>query len=226
VEYDVTQFEYVRPRSRSGLLSLSEAGLVADNIKRGGLAVLPTETGYMLAALATSEAAVRQVFTVKQRSTSNVMHVACSSLKMAEQVGVLGPPAMRLMAEFTPGPVTVVVDKTPLLPDQLVTLNGTVGIRIPDHSATLQIVSIVGAPVTATSLNRSGFESAPLDKFDMQFLEWPGNGVVYVLEDDQAITHKAASTLVRVTGESVEILRPGPIDAADIRRVAGATGGG
>ena len=199
---------------------LSDIGRVADSILNGSLAVLPTETGYMLAALATSEKAIQRAFRVKGRMGANVMHVACSSLQMIEQVGVVNQPAMRLLGNLTPGPVTVVVEKTSYLPDELVTLNGTVGIRVPDHPATLQVIAAVGAPVTATSLNSSGSAPEALDKFDLQLLEWPNDDVVYVVQDDQAIAYDAPSTLVRVTDGQIAVLRPGPIPESEIQRIA------
>jgi L-threonylcarbamoyladenylate synthase len=221
----VTQFEYLRPHSRTRLLRLADAGRIADRLKRGGLAVLPTETGYMLAAMATSPAAIERAFTVKGRSESAVMHVACASLAMAQSAGRLTPRALRLLGELTPGPVTVIVDKTPLLSSRLVTRDGTVGIRVPDHPATLQVIGEVGAPLTATSLNRSGSPGGPIGAFDLRCLDWPADDVVCVLEDDDAIVHGLPSTLVRVAGDAVEILRPGPVPEAEIRRVAGLTGG-
>lgn len=215
-----TAFEYIRPQSRSGLLTLSEVGKIADSLKNGSLAVLPTETGHMLAALATSTKAVELAFAVKGRMAANVMHVACASLQMADRVGRINQLAIRLLGELTPGPVTVIVDKTSLLPDRLVTLNGTVGIRIPAHPATLQVINAVGTPLTATSLNSSGSAPEPLDKFDVQLLNWPKGRAVYIVEDDDAIAYRTPSTLVRVTSGSVEVLRPGPIPEPEIRRIA------
>ena len=144
---------------------------------------------------------------------------------MAESIGLIGQRAIRVMGEFTPGPVTVVVKKTPLLPDGLVTLDGTVGIRIPDHPATLQVINILGSPVTATSLNRSGAESEPLDKFDLESLNWPGKEVIHVVEDDGSIRYSAPSTLVRLIGESIEVLRSGPVPETEIKRVAETVAG-
>ena len=217
-----TEFVYMKPHSRSRTLTLTQVGKIADSLKRGSLAVLPTETGYMLAAIATSPKAIEQAFKAKGRAHSNVMHVACASLEMAESVGIIRQRAIRILGDLTPGPVTVIVEKTPLLPDELVTLNGTVGIRIPDHPATLQVINAVGMPLTATSLNNSGSAAQPLDKFDLEFLDWP-RGAIYVVEDDESITFSSPSTLVRLVGESIEVLRQGPASAAEIHKVAGRT---
>ncbi|MEM6796778.1 MAG: Sua5/YciO/YrdC/YwlC family protein, partial [Acidobacteriota bacterium] len=134
-------------RRPSGLLSLADALLVSDGLRRGGLAVLPTETGYMLAARACDEAAVLRAFEVKRRDPAQPMHVACGSLEMARRFAVLSAAAERVMGAFTPGPVTVVAPKKEPLPDRLVTLRGTVGLRIPDCAATLQVVLALGEPI-------------------------------------------------------------------------------
>jgi len=216
----MSQFTYIRPHPVSRLLSFSDVARVAESLKRGSSAVLPTETGYMLAALATSEEAIKGAFAVKGRAPAAVMHVGCASMDMARAVGVLTGRASRLLGYFTPGPLSVVVRKTGLLPDDLVTLNGTVGIRIPDHPATLQVIQEVGAPLTATSLNASGSAPASVDESTLQTLNWPDGDTVYVVRDDDAVTCTSASTLVRITGEEIEILRPGPISAAEIQRIA------
>jgi L-threonylcarbamoyladenylate synthase len=214
----VTQFEFLRPHSRTGAVKLADVQKVVGALRRGGLAVLPTETGYMLAVDAYSIPAIRRAFEVKGRARANVMHVACSSLQMAESVGVINRRALRILGEFTPGPVSVIVEKKPSLPDELVTLNGTVGIRIPDHFGTLQVVEEFGRPLTATSLNSSGEPGGLVDRSALDRLGWPPDEVVYVLEDAAAAYCDSPSTLVRVTAPVVEILRAGPIGEPDIQK--------
>jgi L-threonylcarbamoyladenylate synthase len=218
----VTQFVYVKPHSQSGTVTLSEVAKIADSLKRGALAVLPTETGYMLAALATSTSATKRAFAVKDRAPADVMHVACASLAMAASVGIMTKRAIRLLGEFTPGPLSVIVNKTDMLPDHLVTVNGTVGIRIPDHPGTLQVINEVGAPVTATSLNSTGSRLPSIDRAALQTLNWPEDEVIYVLRDDDAIVYDSPSTLVRISGTPTEILRTGPISESEILRAADA----
>lgn len=212
----MARFVYVEPLSRTGTIRLSDVAAIADSLKRGSLAILPTETGYMLAALATSTDAVKDAFAVKGRAASAAMHVACDSLEMAETVGIITEPAVKLLGRFTPGPVSVIVSKTDVLPDDLVTLNGTVGIRIPDHPGTLQVINAVGSPLTATSLNASGAQPTAVDEASLQAMNWPEGEVIYILLDDDAITYGSPSTLVRLTGDSVEVLRAGPVAEAEI----------
>jgi L-threonylcarbamoyladenylate synthase len=218
----MAEFVFLRPRPETGTLRLADVAEVAANLSRGGLAVLPTETGYMLAALATSEPALIKAFAVKDRPYAQVMHVACASISMVETVGVLSSRAVRLLGEFTPGPLSVIIEKTALLPDRFVTLAGTVGIRVPDNTATLQVIAEVGGPLTATSLNRSGEPSIPIDEAGLRRLTWPEGEIVHVVEDATAKRYEDASALVRVTGAEPEILRAGPIDEDQIRQALGA----
>lgn len=212
----MAEFIFLRPRPESGTLRLADVATVAAHLRQGGLAVLPTETGYMLAALATSEPALIRAFAVKAREHAQVMHVACASISMVETVGVLTARATRLLGEFTPGPLSLIVEKTPRLPDRLVTMNGTVGIRVPDHPSTLQVIAEAGAPLTATSLNASGEPAIAVDEAGLGQLGWPDGEVVFVVQDPAAQRYEAASALVRVTGAAPEILRPGPIGEAEI----------
>lgn len=215
----MTSFEYV-PLTGNKQLRFADAARIVSLLDGGGLAVLPTETGYMIAADATNVEAVTKVFTTKERNFANPMHVACGSLAMAGRYAELTPATVRLMGAFTPGPLTVVVAKTRLLPDTLVTKDGTVGIRVPDHPATLQVVELLGRPVTATSLNRSGEESAPLERAYLEQLCWPATETaVAVVEDETSIIQPRPSTLATLNGADLRILREGPVTKADIERV-------
>lgn len=218
----MADFQILEPHSRSGLLRHCAVEPVAARLRDGGLAVLPTETGYMLAALATSMPALHRAFALKQRALTHPMHVACSSVDMANEFALLSPAALRLVRAYTPGPLTVVVPRRPAaparpaLPDSLVTLHGTVGIRIPDHPATLQVIAAVGAPVTATSLNRSGEESRPVTAEMLDSFDWAEPDGIPVVVHNEAIQHTAASTLVRCTDGGTEILRAGPVTRGQI----------
>src|SRR5260370_14634043 len=170
----------------------------------------------MLAAVATSTSAVERAFAVKSRDQAHVMHVACAGVEMAASIGELTPLALRLLGAFTPGPVSVIVPKTPMLADRLVTIDGTVGIRVPDHPATLQVIREVAAPLTATSLNVSGSPSAPVRKLDRQTLNWPADETIYIVDDDESIRYSSGSTLVRLTGRQIEILPAGPVGESDL----------
>jgi L-threonylcarbamoyladenylate synthase len=216
----VTGFRVVEVLADSRLLRLGDVSAIAERLRAGDLAVLPTETGHMIAAVATSRPALLKAFAFKNRPLTNPMHVACASLEMAAEFAVLSPEARRLVGAFTPGPLTVVVPQRDVLPDDLVTLNGTVGIRVPEHPATLQVIAAVGAPLTATSLNLSGEESRPLSAESLAAFDWADDDTPVVV-DNEAIRYAAASTLVRIDGGLVEVLREGPVSRADVEKALG-----
>ena len=204
-------FRYAAVSKRSRLLSIDDLDRVAGALTDSSLAVLPTETGYMLAALATSPTALRAAFQVKQRDPAHVMHIACSSLAMARLFARIDDRAARALGAFTPGPLSVVVPQTDRLPASLVTRDGTVGIRVPDVPATLQVIAAVGAPLTATSLNVSGGGTVTIDDAGLGQLTWPRGSPVQVVIDDEAISYSLPSTLIRMVGPELELLRPGPV---------------
>lgn len=213
-----TNFDVLTVPPGSGLLPLGAAEAVADVLRAGGLAVLPTETGYLLASSASSPGAVRKAFAVKGRPLTNPMHVACSSLGMAATVGRLDARAATLLGRLTPGPVSVVVPQADGLDNPYVTLNGTIGLRVPDHPATLQVIATFGEPVTATSFNRSGEEGAPVDRAMLESFDWRDEPLVPAVIDPGAVRFDRGSTLVRLTGPEPEVLREGPVGIEEIRR--------
>jgi L-threonylcarbamoyladenylate synthase len=213
----MARFVELAPRRGGGHLSLAQVDEAVAILRHDGLAVLPTETGYMLAARVRSDVATAKVRATKGRTADKAMHVACSTRAMVSSVAEPSTWAWRAMACWLPGPVSVVVPATgELSPD--VVLNGTVGIRMPDAAAVLQIVTALGEPITATSLNRSGTTppglGEPLTLSDD--LAWPDEPVA-VVRDDLVRVYDRPSTLVRILDREVEELRPGPVAVSAIR---------
>jgi L-threonylcarbamoyladenylate synthase len=203
----MARFVELVPRRGGGHLSLGQVDEIVAILQRDGLAVLPTETGYMLAARARSEVATAKVRATKGRTADKAMHVACSTTAMISSVAEPSTQAWRAIACWLPGPVSVVVPAAPgLSPD--VVLDGTVGIRMPDAAATLQIVS---------ALNRSGAGDRalgePLTLSDA--MSWPDEPVA-VVRDDLVRVYDQPSTLVRILDRAVEELRPGPVPVGAI----------
>jgi len=128
-------------------------------IDEGGLVVYPTETVYGLGANALDADAVGRVFEVKERDRSKPVSMAVGDVETASEYVRLTDREEAFMRAFLPGPVTVVVERGPDVPDVLTAGRDRVGVRVPDHGTALQLAAWAG-PVTATSANLSGNPSA------------------------------------------------------------------
>ncbi len=131
----------------------------AAAVAAGEAIVYPTETVYGLGADATDPSAVEHVFSMKARSRHKPLSVAVSAVEHVQSVARPSSRAQRFMDAFLPGPVTVVVERQPSLPDALTAGGDRVGIRVPDHVLARSLLHRT-PPLTATSANRSGHPAA------------------------------------------------------------------
>ena len=136
-----------------------ELDAAATAVRDGGAVVYPTETVYGLGADATDADAVGRVFELKGRDRSKPLSLGVASVDAALRHTRPTGRARRFMRAFLPGPVTVVVDRDPSLPDALTAGRDRVGVRVPDDEVAASLFERAGVPVTATSANRSGTPS-------------------------------------------------------------------
>ena len=136
-----------------------ELDAAATAVRDGGAVVYPTETVYGLGADATDADAVGRVFELKRRDRSKPLSLGVASVDAALRHTRPTGRARRFMRAFLPGPVTVVVDRDPSLPDALTAGRDRVGVRVPDDEVAASLFERAGVPVTATSANRSGTPS-------------------------------------------------------------------
>jgi L-threonylcarbamoyladenylate synthase len=128
-------------------------------IRRGDLVVYPTETVYGLGADALDAEAIERVFEAKERPRDRPLSLAVPELSSAADYARLGDRERSFCERFLPGPVTVLLERTDRVPDVLVSGRDRVGVRVPDHDIARALARRTG-PITATSANRSGEESA------------------------------------------------------------------
>lgn len=206
------------------LLSFNALNMVTHQLLNGRLVILPTETGYLLAANALDVEAVKKVFKVKERQISNPIHVVVSGLEMAEKLVYLESESRRLCNELFPGPLTVICPKRPIISDLLVANTGNLGIRVPDCPVTLQVVQAFGKPITATSLNLSGKSSKESVEDTITTLNWKDENLVYLVKDHGLITYNSPSTIVTFGTNPWNILRQGPIKESEISAAINSLG--
>ena len=123
-------------------------------LKSGGVVAFPTETVFGIGALITQKKAIRRIFAMKNRPLNKPLQVLVADLEQAKKLGKFDRKAIQLAESSWPGPLTLVVYKKIIVP-KLVTGGGnTVGLRIPDHKITLELLQKCG-PIVATSANIS-----------------------------------------------------------------------
>ncbi|NHN43587.1 threonylcarbamoyl-AMP synthase [Halorubellus sp. JP-L1] len=142
----------------------------AQAIRDGDLVVYPTETVYGLGADALNPDAVERAFAAKGRDRSKPLSMGVPSVAAAREHVAATEREVAFMRAFLPGPVTVLCDREPHVPDVLVAGGDRVGVRVPEHDLALDLFAAAGTPVTATSANRSGHPSVRHpDDLDSEF---------------------------------------------------------
>jgi len=187
-------------------------------LKRGEVIVFPTETLYGLGADALNRAAVERVFQLKGRDAANPISVLVADRTMLSTIVDQVPPlAEKLIAQFWPGPLTVVLPAKKDLCKHLMNASGGVGVRISSAPIATQLVRELGKPVTATSANPSG--KTPARKIEQARAYF--SGAIRVFMDGGELHSNVGSTVAEISGDSVRVIREGEINKAALERVIG-----
>jgi L-threonylcarbamoyladenylate synthase len=187
-------------------------------IKRGGVIVCPTDTGYAFAADALNPRAVARVFHLKGRAYSNPIHIAVNSIAEAEKYALFTDAARSLASRYLPGALTLVLPKREIVPAMLVAGLDTVGIRIPDNKVILFLAATTGRPLTATSANISGRPGTySIDEVSAQL----GDKLLQVdlVLDQGPLPSRELSTIVDLSVSPPQLIRQGRISWLEIREL-------
>ncbi|MCL4549312.1 MAG: L-threonylcarbamoyladenylate synthase [Bacteroidetes bacterium] len=190
----------------------------AGIIKQGGLVAFPTETVYGLGADALNPIAVAKIFEVKKRPTFNplILHIAeKSSLK--KFVTFNDKKVDLLIEKFWPGPLTLVLPKTEIVPDIVTSGNPTVAVRMPDHPVALHLIKSSGTAIAAPSANRFGHLSPTEASHVSKYL---GDKVDMILDGGKCKVG-VESTIVQFHEGRFYMLRPGGLSKDDIEKEIG-----
>jgi L-threonylcarbamoyladenylate synthase len=184
----------------------------------GELVALPTETVYGLAANALDAQAVAKVFSTKGRPASNPIIVHVASLEMARRCVAAWPDlANRLATAFWPGPLTLVLSRASCIP-AIVTAGGpTVGVRWPSHPFMQAVIRACGFPLAAPSANAASQLSPTSAEHVVSGL---GDRIRLIVDGGPAQVG-IESTVVDLTKDPPQVLRPGMIHAESLRAVTG-----
>ena len=200
-------------------MSAIEVLEAAKAIRAGQLVGMPTETVYGLAANACDAEAVLAVFQAKQRPHFDPLIVHVADAQMAARYAVLNDMAQQLMEKFWPGPLTLVLPKTDLIPDAVTSGLDTVAIRCPDHPLALELIRQADVGIAAPSANLFGRVSPTTAAHVTEQL---ADAVTMVL-DGGPCRVGVESTVVALyeADKPAQLLRPGGLSPEDLSGVLG-----
>lgn len=200
------------------LLAAADPGLIAAvtaAVRRGELIILPTDTVYGVGANAFDEEAIGRLYVIKQRAREKGIPILLADLSdLAKIASDVPPAAEKLIARFWPGPLTLVLPKRQDLPPSI-SSTGSVAVRLPDHAASRKIIRAAGGALAATSANLSGQAPAKNVAEALYALA----GTVSLAVDDGPSGGQMASTVIDCTGDTIRLLRAGPLSMEELQLV-------
>lgn len=188
---------------------------VVKALNHGGLVIFPSETTYGAAVDATNPQAVAKLNAYKKRPTGKPYSIAVSNIEMAEKYVELNATARNLYQNFLPGPVTVISTSKHTVALGIESELGSLGIRIPGYPLVINIVTMLGHPITATSANAS-YQKRPYKISDiLENISDKQKGLIDLIIDAGELPHNEPSTVIDTTLDDPAILRQGEIKLKD-----------
>lgn len=190
----------------------------ADALRANQVIGIPTETVYGLASNALSSEAVSNIFSVKQRPTSNPLILHFASLPMAKPYMLSFHDELKVLYDhFSPGPITFLVPKTALVPNEITSRSSLVAVRFPSHPLFLALLNLLDFPVAAPSANKYGSVSPTRAEEVLAQL----NGEIPLILDGGTCHYGLESTIVGMDGNRVIVYRLGSIDLDELSATLG-----
>ncbi len=201
-----------------GHISLEELAQAGKLIRDGGLVAFPTETVYGLGGDALNPESSRKIYAAKGRPSDNPLIVHIADMEHLEHIVQEIPDGVkRLAEEFWPGPLTMIMKKSSVVPLQTTGGLDTVAVRMPSHPVAQKFIRAAGGYVAAPSANISGKPSPTTAKYVIQDMD----GRIDMIIDADGVEIGLESTIVDMTGEIPIILRPGFITLEMLSKVIG-----
>ena len=188
---------------------------VANIIRQGGIVVFPTETVYGIGTNGLDSKSISKHYHVKQRPLNKPISLLVSSLEMVKAVTEnISDIEYKLMEAFFPGPLTIILKKNKLVPNNLTNNTDTVGIRLPDNIIARKLIEYANVPIATPSANISGRSSGTnIQDIIKDF----GDKVDYYIDGGPSKLG-IGSTIVKIEDNKPLILREGSISKEQINK--------
>jgi L-threonylcarbamoyladenylate synthase len=200
---------------KTKIVSAQERAKAIKLLRAGEVVALPTETVYGLAADALNPGAVAKIFEAKERPRFDPLIVHLPRREALEEIAIIDSPIVsQLIEEFWPGPLTIILRRRPIVPDIVTAGLDTVAVRMSAHPVFSEIVSALNRPLAAPSANRFGRISPTSAQHVLDEL----GGRIPLIVDGGMTEHGLESTIVRIRGGVIDVLRQGPVTGAMLAR--------
>lgn len=203
------------------MLQADDEGIrrAAEIIQQGGLVGIPTETVYGLAGNALNGSVSRKIFAAKGRPSDNplIVHIAAEE-EARPLVKEFPEPARKLAAAYWPGPLTMVLPKSELVPMETSGGLSTVAVRLPAHPVANRLIRACGCPLAAPSGNLSGRPSPTTARHMLHDMD----GRIDAILDGGPCGVGVESTVLALAEQKPRLLRPGGVTLEMLQRVVGA----
>ena len=210
--------KYLDLKDIKNISEYSKLETAGQIIRNGGLVLFPTETVYGLGANGLDAEAVKKIYVAKGRNSDNPLILHISDIEMLGKISKdISDIEFKLMNSFWPGPFTIILNKTDLVPSVVAGGLDTVGVRMPSSEIARNLIKFADVPIAAPSANISGRPSGTNVEDIYQEL---GDKVDYIIDGGDC-NIGVESTVVRVIDGVPHILRPGKITAEEIEEIAG-----
>lgn len=191
----------------------NEIDKLAEILKKDGVISVPTDTVYGLCAQINSQNARDNLVIVKNRPLSKSFPVMCADEEQIKSIAIVNEVAQKLIIEFMPGPITLVLKKRQELPEYVTNGTTTIAVRMATSKALKQLIQKIGCPIFMSSANKSGEPTCSnLKEIEKIFPNIDG-----IMEGN--VEFGQGSTIVDCTSNSIKVLRNGPITMEQIMEV-------
>ncbi|MBP2201814.1 L-threonylcarbamoyladenylate synthase [Methanococcus voltae] len=180
-------------------ITLNEA---KKHLKNGEIALCPTDTIYGICGYALDKNVIDRIYKIKQRDESKPLSISLQKKSDIAKYAYISDISKTLIEKFLPGPITLILPKKESIPDYI--CKDYVGIRVPDSRIILELSEI---PITSTSANISGRPSSySISDIGKEIMD-----KVDIIIDDGDCEYKKPSTIIKITNNSLELIREGSI---------------
>lgn len=186
-------------------------------LKNDGVISVPTDTVFGICGSIKSKKAQEKLKSIKERPASKPFPIMCADIDQIRSIAMIDNKSEKIIREFMPGPITIVVRKNSQLPEYINNGKETIAIRMATSNKLKELIKILGCPVFMTSANKSGEEVCKtLEDIERKCPDLDG-----MLEGK--VSFGQASTIVDCTSNEIKILRKGPISEDEIIKALNKT---